>query len=110
MNFFKHGKMLKERNCTNNLATRLIPKEPGVTKVEGFRPISLCNITYKIIAKCLAERLKIYLPELISDNQSAFVEGRKISDSILLAQELLKGFNLKSSSNNLQMDISKLIR
>lgn len=103
---FIHSKMLKEINKTYIC---LFPKKASAKKVEDFRPISLCNTTYKIIAKCLADRLKVFLPELISMNQSAFVSGRKIADNVILAQEVLKGFMQKKSEKKLciQMDISK---
>lgn len=105
-NFFKHGRMLKEVNRTHIC---LLQKHSNAERVEDFRPISLCNTMYKIIAKCLADHLKKYLPELISKNQSAYIAGRKIEDNIILAQELLKGFNQKQTANKLcvQIDISK---
>ena len=58
-----------------------------------FRPISCYNTIYKIITKVLLNRLQQVIGDLISHNQSAFLKGRSISDSLLLAHELVRGFN-----------------
>lgn len=57
--------MLKEVNHTHIC---LIPKHTNMEKVEDYRPISLYNTTYKIIAKFLVERLNTYFSELIRKN------------------------------------------
>lgn len=67
----------------------LVPKSENATDFNHFRPISLCNFTYKIISKIIAERPKNLLPQLISPNQGAFVSGRWIADNTVLAQELV---------------------
>lgn len=52
-----------------------------------YRPISLCNVNYRILAKALANRLTPFLLDLIGPEQSAYVPGRSMTDSILLVQE-----------------------
>ncbi|XP_039166603.1 uncharacterized protein LOC120292468 [Eucalyptus grandis] len=60
----------------------------------GLWPIACYNTIYKIITKILANRLAIVLNDLISPPQNAFVKSRRITDNILLAQELFAGFHL----------------
>ena len=63
----------------------LIPKGEGADTPSKFRPITLCNVIYKIISKVIVNRLKPLLPTLISPKQSGFVEGRQILDEIILS-------------------------
>jgi hypothetical protein len=86
LKFFETGHMPEGVNETSIV---LIPKIDQPAGLKDFRPISLCNVLYKIISKCLVNRLRLILGDIISENQSAFVPGRLITDNALLAFECL---------------------
>ena len=54
----------------------LVPKQEKAMTPDKFRPITLCNVVYKIISKVIANRLKPLLPALVSEEQTGYVEGR----------------------------------
>lgn len=90
LNFLNEGHMPEELNYTH---VALIPKVKNPSKMTDLRPISLCNVSYKLISKVLANRLKTILPDIIDENQSAFIPGRLIIDNILLSSEVFHYMN-----------------
>eukprot|EP00253_Pinus_taeda_P031160 PITA_31160 len=77
----------------NSTFYALIPKGDNLEDANGFRPIVLCNVIYKIITSMMAKRLKPLLDKLISSEQTGFVEGRQILDGLLeLLGKVLESF------------------
>uniref|UniRef100_A0A803N7C0 Reverse transcriptase domain-containing protein n=1 Tax=Chenopodium quinoa TaxID=63459 RepID=A0A803N7C0_CHEQI len=91
------GFMLKEMNETY---IALVPKINNPEMVSEFRPISLCNTSYKIILKCLVKRLRSIIGDLVGDNQKAFVLGRAVNDSCCIGHEMIHRIKKKASSGS----------
>ena len=89
----------------------LIPKKRKPRKVTDFRPISLCNVIYRIMAKSVANRFKQIMHQIISPMQSAFIPDRLITDNVIVGYECLyKIRHCKGRKNGLvalKLDVSK---
>ena len=103
-------------NCTlpvgvNNTSIVLIRKNQHPETLADMRPIALCNVLYKIVSKMLANRIKIVLPSVISNAQSAFIPGRAITDNIIISAEVMQFLKRKRQGKNesaaLKIDMSK---
>lgn len=96
----------------NDTNVCLIPKCKTPRKMTEIRPISLCNVLYKIISKSLANRMKGMPDKIIAPNQSAFIPGRLISDNLLVASEALHYLKTKTKGKMgwmvVNLDISKV--
>jgi hypothetical protein len=106
-NFYNTGYMPPD---INNTHIALIPKNNNPVSTKDYRPISLCNIIYKIIAKSLADRIKHHLPNIIHPSQNAFIQGRNIATNIIIVQEIVHSFCLKSWKQKaflLKLDLAK---
>jgi hypothetical protein len=107
LQLFKNHNLLRNQNQS---FLALVPKISGSHTAHQFRPISLCNIVYKIISKILANRLKRFIPKIIYPLQSAFVPKRNIQNNIILAHELLYTFKSKRDKGGfmfMKMDMEK---
>ncbi|GJS62818.1 hypothetical protein Tco_0677382 [Tanacetum coccineum] len=104
--FFVNSKLLKELNHT---IIALIPKVTSPARINDYRPISCCNVLFKCISKIISNHIKGSLNDLVSPNQSAFVPGRRITDNILLTQELMHNYHLDRGSPRcaFKVDIQK---
>ncbi|GLT27442.1 hypothetical protein SLA2020_024390 [Shorea laevis] len=94
----------------NNCLISLIPKIKNPETVKQFRPIGLCNTSYKIISKILVNRIKPFLDSLISPCQASFVPGRKGIDNVIILQELVYSFSKKKGRKGdmiIKLDLEK---
>lgn len=86
----------------------MIQKKEEARCVKDYRPISIINIIPKLISKVLANRLCVYLPDLISMQQTAFIKGRFIAENFISTRELLHHVSrTKSQAIFTKIDFSK---
>lgn len=88
----------------------LFPKIDNPLLISNFKPISICNVCFKVISKILANWLKVCLPLLISKEQARFVSGRCPFDNIIALQEVT--YSLEKDINDpprmlVKIDIKK---
>ena len=104
---FSPGFMLRELNHTFIV---LIPKNSNAAIVQQYRPISLCNVLYKIISKLLSNRLKRVFHKIVSPWQTAFVPEGITQENTFIAQEIMYEMRKKKGKSpwmGLKIDIEK---
>ena len=86
----------------------LVPKVRDPSKLDQYKPISLVGAIYKIITEVLSCRIKRVLPMIIDDNQSTFLKGRGMLDSVFVANEAVEEFmRYRRSGLCLKVDYEK---
>lgn len=96
----------------NHTSINLIPRVKNPKRVSEFKPISLCNVIYKIISRVIANRLKPLINSIISETQSAFTTDKLTTNNVLIAFESLHHMKTscfgKKSFMALKLDMSKV--
>ncbi|KAL2620271.1 hypothetical protein R1flu_000476 [Riccia fluitans] len=62
---------------------KLIPKEGDRQRIKNWRPLTLLNAGYKLVSKLMVNRMRLVLPEIVDTQQKGFIQGRKLTDSVL---------------------------
>lgn len=94
--FFARERIYSVVNCTLVI---LIPKSSSAKTMRKLRPIYCCTTLYMIISNILTTRLSRVINEVVNESQSGFIPSKLyIHDNILIAHELLKGYNRKGIS------------
>ncbi|XP_072077796.1 uncharacterized protein [Arachis hypogaea] len=105
MGFFQSAILPTDANVT---WVALAPKFVRAKEIKDFKPISMVGCIYKVISKILVQKMHKIMPGLVGETHSAFVQGRKIHDGILIACETVQWLKLrKKSSTIIKLDFQK---
>nr|KYP38810.1 Transposon TX1 uncharacterized [Cajanus cajan] len=94
----------------NKTFIALIPKVDNITSLRQMRPISLCNVSYKILTKVIATRLRGIMEDFVGPNQCSFVPFRQSTDNIIITQEVIHSMKYKSGRKGwmaIKIDLEK---
>ena len=90
----------------------LITKVDNPVRFGEFRPISLCNVVYKLITKVLVNRLHPFSSSMVGSLQSSFIPARGTTDNVIVALEIvhyMQKFKDKKGSMVFKIDLKKLM-
>ncbi|XP_061365687.1 uncharacterized protein LOC133308973 [Gastrolobium bilobum] len=88
----------------------LISKVDAPQTFKDFRPISLCNVIYKVVTKLIANQLKLHMNSLVMPNQCRFIKGRQGTDNVIIAQEIVHSMRSKRGTKGcmaIKVDLEK---
>ena len=88
----------------------LLYKKGDPENMENWRPISLLNIDYKILARVLAQRLQKVLPKIISMDQQGYIKNRYIGYNIRQIQDIIDCTKVKALGTHFGIDQKELVR
>lgn len=94
----------------NDTFITLIPKLDEVTCMKHFRPIGLCNVSYKTVTKIIARRVRCFLHKLVGPAQCSFVPKRQSHDNIIVTQEIVHSMRNKKGKKGwmvIKIDLEK---
>lgn len=104
--FFDTGHLSSKVNIAS---LTLVPKVANPTYASDFRPIACCTVVYNIIAKLITHRMQDVIGEVVDTAPAGFIPRRNITDNILVATDLIKGYTRKGISPRctIKVDIKK---
>ena len=106
--FWRSGHLDNHLSLTNIM---FIPKKKMPMTMLDLRPISLCNVLYKVVSKVLEYRLKQVVDLIISETQSAFIPGKLITDNVMISYEIMHYLRRKRQGKDgymaIKLDMSK---
>ena len=96
------------RSMRHGIITLIYKNKGDKNLLRNYRPISLLAVDYKILARIMANRLKVVLPSIISEFQTCCIIGRDIADTTasvrdiieLIEQDNLEGYLIKIDQQN----------
>ena len=104
---FETTTILEDWSATNLV---LIPKINHLDMITQFRPVSICNTLYKLVSHIILQRLKPYIVDIINPCQVGFVPSCRMSDNIIIVQEIICMMVKKSGPKGhmaLKLDLEK---
>lgn len=102
----RDGRILRE---INNTVITLIPKVRCPNGVDDYRPISCCNVIYKVVTKLICNKLRGILPEIVAQNQGGFIAGCFIAHNVMICQDIVRHYNRRNVNPScmIKLDIKK---